>query len=110
MPPHSITLFTADSRDSHTIHQPRGITLLPMLRRLRQLIGWVMLLLTLLFVVYPFGETSWLLLTDRGLRGAGPSTYAYNLHAALSAELPGYVDRRIKSGVAETLNVHQITA
>lgn len=69
-----------------------------------------MLLLTLLFVVYPFGETSWLLLTDRGLRGAGPSTYAYNLHAALSAELPGYVDRRIKSGVAETLGVHQITA
>lgn len=69
-----------------------------------------MLLLTLLFVVYPFAETSWLLLTDRGLRGAGPSTYAYNLHAALSAELPGYVDRRIKSGVAETLDVHQITA
>ncbi|WP_367870309.1 hypothetical protein [Luteolibacter sp. Populi] len=81
-----------------------------MLRRLRQLTALLILLPTLAFVVYPFVETTWILVADRGLRTAEPSRYAFNLHAALSAELPGYVDRRINSGVAETLGVSQITA
>ncbi|MCW1887026.1 hypothetical protein OKA04_19975 [Luteolibacter flavescens] len=65
---------------------------------------------TLAFVVFPFAKTAWYLVTDTGLRSAAPSTFAFNLHASLSRRLPGYVDERIASGVAETLKVNQITA
>lgn len=81
-----------------------------MIRRLRQTAGILILLFALAFVFYPFGKTSWYLVSDKGLRSAGPSNYAFNLHASLSRRLRGYVDERIKSGVAETLNISQITA
>ena len=73
-------------------------------------LGILILIPTLAFVVFPFAKTTWYLLTDRGLRSAAPSTYAFNLHASLSRRLPGYVERRIASGVAETLRANQITA
>ncbi len=72
--------------------------------------GVLLLLLTLAFVAFPFGKTLWFLTTDPGLRSAGPSKYAFNLHASLSGRLPGYVDRRIASGVAGQVSVGQITA
>lgn len=81
-----------------------------MIHFLRRSFGLLILLLTLAFVVYPLGKTSWYLLTDRGLRSAAPSTFAFSLHESLSKRLPGYVDARIKSGVAETLSIAQITA
>lgn len=77
---------------------------------LRRSLGLLILLLTLAFVAFPLGKTSWYLLTDRGLRSAAPSTFAFSLHESLSERLPDYVDRRIASGVAETLNIGQITA
>ncbi|MEK7953448.1 hypothetical protein [Luteolibacter soli] len=70
----------------------------------------LILIPTLAFVVFPFAKTSWYLLTDRGLRSAVPSTFAFNLHASLSRRLPGYVDRRIASGIAESVRSNQITA
>jgi hypothetical protein len=73
-------------------------------------LGILILIPTLAFVVFPFAKTTWYLLTDRGLRSAAPSSFAFNLHASLSRRLPGYVDRRIASGVAETLHSNQITA
>lgn len=73
-------------------------------------LGILILIPTLALVVFPFAKTTWYLLTDRGLRSAAPSTFAFNLHASLSRRLPGYVDRRIASGVAETLHSNQITA
>ena len=81
-----------------------------MILLLRRGIGLLLLLLTLAFVVYPLGKTSWYLLTDRGLRSAAPSTFAFSLHESLSKRLPDYVDERIASGVAETLSIAQITA
>jgi hypothetical protein len=73
-------------------------------------LGILILLPTLLLVVFPFAKTTWYLLTDRGLRSAAPSSFAFDLHASLSRRLPGYVDQRIASGVAETLRPSQITA
>ena len=70
----------------------------------------LILIPTVALVVFPFTKTTWYLLTDRGLRSAAPSTFAFNLHASLSRRVPGYVDRRIASGVAETLHANQITA
>ncbi len=81
-----------------------------MRRFLRRSTGFLLLVLTLAFVVYPLGKTSWYLFTDQGLRSAAPSKFAFNLHASLSRRLPGYVDERIRSGIAETLHVGQITA
>lgn len=76
----------------------------------RKIVGSVVLVTSLLFVAFPLGKTSWYLATDRGLRSAAPSTYAFNLQASLSSRLPGYVDERITSHVAETLSTHQVTA
>lgn len=81
-----------------------------MIRRLRQLLALVILLLTAAFVIYPFAESSWRIAFDPGLRSAAPSSFAFDLHASLSQRLPGYLDERIRSGVAETLSVSQITA
>lgn len=81
-----------------------------MLLLLRRFIGLLILLPALAFVVFPLGKTSWYLLSDRGLRSAAPSTFAFGLHKSLSSRLPGYVDERIASGVAETLGLNQITA
>lgn len=80
-----------------------------MMKRLRQIVGILIAILAVAFVFYPFGKSSWYLVTDKGLRSAGPSSYAFNLHASLSRRLPGYVDERIRSGVAETLSITQIT-
>lgn len=77
---------------------------------LRRSLGLLILALTLAFVVHPLGMTSWYLLGDRGLRSAAPSEFAFSLQRSLSDRLPGYVERRIRSGVAETLHVGQITA
>ncbi|MGD7651717.1 MAG: hypothetical protein ACQCXQ_00785 [Verrucomicrobiales bacterium] len=62
------------------------------------------------FCGYPLVVGLTFLLTDDGLRTAGASGFAFSLHEDLSGRLPGYVDRRIESGVAETLSVAQITA
>jgi len=78
--------------------------------RLRRITGVLLLVLALAFVVYPLGKTTWYLGTDGGLRSAGPSKYAFNLHASLSGRLPGYVDERIASGVAKTVKLSEITA
>jgi hypothetical protein len=67
---------------------------------LRRSLGLLILLLTLAFVVFPLGKTSWYLLTDRGLRSAAPSTFTFSLHNSLSRRLPGYVDRRIAAAAA----------
>lgn len=77
---------------------------------LRRSLGLLILLLTLAFVVHPLVKTSWYLLADPGLRSAAPSKFAFSLHESLSRRLPGYVEERIASGVAETLHVGQITA
>jgi hypothetical protein len=61
-------------------------------------------------VGYPLLVTGYFLAFDRGLRSAGPSTFAFSLHRSLSERIPGYVEARIASGVAETLSRAQITA
>ena len=81
-----------------------------MKRPIRKIFGILILLLAAAFIAFPFGKTVWILTTDRGLRSAEPNKFAYDLHSSLSRRLPGYVDRRIKSGVAGTLSVTQITA
>ena len=76
----------------------------------RRVTGGIYLLLTLGLVVYPLFTTVWFLTTDAGLRGARSSTFAFSLHRSLSAKLPDYIDRRIESKIATTLNRSQITA
>lgn len=87
-----------------------GFLIATMKKLFVRVLGVLVLIPTLALVVFPFLKTSWYMLTDRGLRSAAPSTFAFNLHASLSRRLPGYVDRRIASGVAETLRANQITA
>ena len=76
----------------------------------RRVTGGIYLLLTLGLVAYPLFTTVWFLMNDAGLRGARPSTFAFSLHRSLSTKLPDYINRRIESKVADTLNRAQITA
>ena len=70
----------------------------------RRVTGGIYLLLTLGLVAYPLFTTVWFLMNDAGLRGARPSTFAFSLHRSLSTKLPDYINRRIESKVADTLN------
>ena len=72
--------------------------------------GVVVLTVAVGLLGYPLFVTGYFLAFDRGLRSAGPSTFAFSLHRSLSGRLPGYADARIASGVAETLSSSQITA
>ena len=76
----------------------------------RRATGILILLATLTFVTVPFATTCYHLLTDSGLRSAGPSTFACQLHRSISKKLPGYIEDRIASGKAKTLKPSQITA
>lgn len=72
--------------------------------------GAALLVVGLVLVGYPLLVTAYFLAFDRGLRSAGPSTFACSLQRSLSRRIPAYVDERISSGVAKTLNGSQITA
>ncbi len=72
--------------------------------------GLAMLSAALCLVGYPLLVTACFLVRDPGLRGAGPSIFAYSLHRSISQRIPGYVDARIASGVAGTLSQFEITA
>lgn len=76
----------------------------------RRLTGGLYLIVALALVAYPLSVTVYHLASDDGLRGAVPSKFAFSLHRSLSKRLPGYIDARIASKVASTLNVSQITA
>lgn len=82
----------------------------PRSKGFRRFTGVIYLGITLWFVAYPFAVTCYYLLSDAGLRSASPSRFAYALHGSLSKKIPHYVEKRIASGVAETLSVAQITA
>lgn len=76
----------------------------------RRVTGGIYLILTLGLVAWPFFTTVWFLNLDSGLRCAKPSLFAFSLHRSLSSKLPGYINRRIESKVATTLDRTQITA
>ena len=76
----------------------------------RRITGAIYLILTLALVAYPWFVTLYHLLSDDGLRSAGPSKFAFSLHQSLSEKLPGYIDGRIASNAASSLRVSQITA
>ncbi len=76
----------------------------------RRFTGGIFLIMALTLVAYPLWVTIYHLASDDGLRGAVPSKFAFSLHCSLSKRLPGYIDARIASKVASTLNVSQITA
>ena len=70
----------------------------------------VVLLVAFGFCGYALVVSAYWMTTDDGLRSAAPSRFAFSLHGDVSKRIPGYVDGRIASGVAETLSVAQITA
>jgi hypothetical protein len=72
--------------------------------------GAIYLFLTLFFVAFPLLYTTFQLVSDDGLRGAFPSKFAFSLHCSLSRRLPKYIDERIKSKIANSLSISQITA
>ncbi|RYD39437.1 MAG: hypothetical protein EOP85_15940, partial [Verrucomicrobiaceae bacterium] len=76
----------------------------------RRTTGVIYLGITLCLVGYPLAATVYHLVSDPGLRSAVPSRFAFSLHRSLSSKLPDYIERRIESKVASTLNRFQITA
>jgi hypothetical protein len=108
MEPPVPTAGEANSPELHTAATGRRCFSHDMLKLLRRLFGIAFLVPALLLV--PFATSAWHLLRDPGLRSAGPSSFAFQLHRSLSARLPGYVEKRIASGKAETLGPAQITA
>ena len=61
-------------------------------------------------VAVPLLTAIHLLCFDQGLRDGGSSSLAFKMHRNLSKRIPDYAERRIASGVAETLDVSEITA
>ncbi|BCX48257.1 dinitrogenase reductase activating glycohydrolase [Haloferula helveola] len=79
-----------------------------MRRAIRRFFALCILLPALALV--PCATSAWHLFGDPGLRSASSSRFAFTLHRSLSKRIPSYVDARIASGAAETLDVSQITA
>jgi hypothetical protein len=106
----ALPIFIHISRTLHTIHPVAGNDAAHRFMKniLRRFTGGLLLALTLPFLVAPFAGTCRHLLTDRGLRSAAPSEFAFRLHRSLSRRLPGYVERRIDSGEANDVIVTEI--
>jgi len=80
------------------------------LRYLKLLVGFSLFSLAFLFFLYPAAYSLWNIVADPGIRTGAPTKIAFRMHRDLSEKLPSYVDERIKSGLATTLDVSQIEA
>ncbi|MFT6239850.1 MAG: hypothetical protein ACJAQT_001933 [Akkermansiaceae bacterium] len=81
-----------------------------MKRLLRSTFAITLIIIGLLLGLYPALHTGWALATDPGLRTGGPTKMAFRMHHSLSNRLPDYIDERIASNIATTLEVSQIEA
>lgn len=75
---------------------------------LKRVLGLVILVMSVGGFLYPGAVCSFYLLTDDGLKTDEPSSLAFAWHQRLHKRYGAYCRARVKSGVAATLNVHQL--